>query len=63
MKEKGDQEKMSDAWWDYEYDKAYDLKQEIKRVCKEKSIECPVFKQYIRSWELEPILKEIKNTQ
>jgi hypothetical protein len=51
---------MSDAIWDIEYDKAYELEREIVEYCKINDINCPTFKQYIRSWELEEIFKEIK---
>ena len=35
---------MSDAMWDMEYNKAYDLKQEIIELCNKKDIEIPKFK-------------------
>lgn len=51
---------MSDAMWDMEYSKAYDLKQEIREFCQEHNLEEPKFRDFARSWELEPMLQELK---
>lgn len=51
---------MSDAMWDIEYDKAYDLKQEIIELCNKKDIEMPKLKESARSWELKSMLNELK---
>jgi hypothetical protein len=51
---------MSDANWDQEYSLASDLKDEIIEFCKNHNIECPKFREYIRSWELKPIFKGLK---
>ena len=52
---------MSDADWDMEYDKAWSLKQEIIKLCEDKGIECPDLSTLNRSWELQPILKQLKD--
>ena len=51
---------MSDALWDIEYSLAGEIEQEIKDYCLENNIECPIIKDYARSWELKMILKNLK---
>jgi hypothetical protein len=51
---------MSDGTWDAEYNRASDLKDEIREFCESHSIPCPQFREYARTWELIPMLKELK---
>jgi len=51
---------MSDALWDQEYSLAGKIEQEIRDYCLENKIECPIIKDYARSWELKLILDKLK---
>jgi len=51
---------MSDALWDMEYSLAGEIEQEIIDYCLEKGIDCPVIKDFARSWELKLILEKLK---
>lgn len=54
---------MSDGIWEVEHYKADNLKEKIIKYCDSNNLECPKFKQYVRSWELEKIFKDLKNTK
>ena len=54
---------MSDALWDMEYSLAGEIEQQIKDYCLENNIECPVIKEFARSWELKEILSNLKENK
>ena len=53
--------KMSDANWDMEYAKARDVRLKIIELCEKRRLEVPNLEGISRSWQLEPILKELEN--
>lgn len=53
--------KMSDGFWDSEKDKADILEREITQYCNNNNINCPVFEENARSWELKEIFEKLKS--
>jgi len=54
---------MSDGTWDIEYDRADDLKEEVKQYCKENGLEYPKFKNHMMMRDVESIFENLKLTK